>query len=695
MKPTRILLVGILGLFFSTNNILAQKTMPTTNVGGKTFYKYTLAQGESLKAVAAKYKLSLADIYRDNPKARNGVKAGTVLFIPKNNKQVASLTKKTTQKKGTTKKQTGKKTTPQTNTKRVYTSSQFTYTRHKVTKGENLFRISQKYKVSLKTIQKWNKLSGNRIVPGQELIVGVGKRRASKRNTMRKRMAMRKNTKNKNRRYRSQAPDKGKIGHEVKKGEWLGTIAKKYKVSVNDLKKWNDLKSDKIKAGDMIWVYVNDVTKYENPGGLTPPKNNPDVIGNKKNPNDNPMDIKPKGDEKGKITHIVQKSETLYKISRKYKVTVREIKQWNKLSSSNYIKAGTSLVIYPKGYKVKDNNGNQNGTGNKDNGNTHIYQKPNPDKKRVGGDNPMDIVGSKDKYVVDGKKKVKYKVQSGDNLWKISQMYKVKSEDIQTWNNLRNADDLVVGQTLNIYTKHVPKTTNSGGIPKPNVNTGNPVKQSNDVFDLIRPGGSLYGNKPKTQTPPPAKMKKQPVKQPAKKVYKQAQPKTNASSVGRKPVKNTYVPPTRKIYKQPAKKVVKKKTFQNPPVNKNPVTSPIRNNNKPAAATTRPSRVIKNPTRTTKTDVNNVVVFEKGMAGMLEVGQDSQKYQAFHRTAPVGSFVSVTNLNNGKLVIVSVIGKLSDDTPKNVIIKLTKRAYDQMEANGQVPVELSYEFEKN
>jgi len=688
MKPTRILLVGILGLFFSTNNILAQKNLPTTKMGGKTFYKYTLVQGESLQDVAKKYKLSLADIYRDNPNARNGAKAGTVLFISKDNKQVNTLAKKTTPTKTT------QTTAKKTKKARVYTSSQFSYTKHKVAKGENLFRISKKFNVPVKTIQQWNKLSGNRIVPGQELIVGVGKRRAAKRNTMRKRMAMRKstNTKSKTRRYRSQAPQEGKIPHVVKKGEWLSSIAKKYKVSVADLKKWNNLKGDKIKAGDTLWVHVGDVNKYkeDNPGGLTPPKNNLDPVDvNKNNPNDNPIDIKPKGDQKGKITHIVQKSETLYKISREYKVSVREIKQWNKLTSSNYIKAGTELIIYPKGYQAKDNKGNQV----KDEGTSknHIYKSSgNGSKKPTGGDNPLDVVGSKDKYEVDGKKKIKHKVQSGDNLWKISQTYKVKPEDIKTWNNLRNVDDLVIGQTLNIYTKHVPKQpVNPGGIPKPKVDVNNPVKQSNDVFDLIRPGGALYGNKPKTQTPPAAK--KQPVKQPTKKVYKQSQP----SGAATKPATNTYKPPTKKIYKQPANKVVKKKTFPNPPVYNNPVTSPVRNNPKPAAATTRPAMVIENPTRTTKTEVDKIMVFEKGMAGMIDVGQDSQKYQALHRSAPIGSFVRVTNLSNGKLVVVSVIGKLPEGTANNVIIKLTKRAYDQINAKDNIAVEIDYDLEKN
>ncbi|WP_299456856.1 LysM peptidoglycan-binding domain-containing protein [uncultured Microscilla sp.] len=677
MKPTKLLLVSILGLFLTTNNIFAQKNLPTTNTGGKIFYKYTLLKGESLEDVAKKYNLQLADIYRDNPLARNGIKAGETLLIPKNN-HTQVVAKKTTPNTA--------KTTKKRNTQRIYTSSQYSLTTHKVTKGETLFRISKKYKVSVNAIQKWNpRVSNNKIIPGQELIVGIGKRRASKRNTMRKKIAMRNKRKRSTRTYKTASPNEKPIKHKVKKGEWLSVIAKKYKVSIADIKKWNNLSSDKIKIGDELWIYGNGTN--DKPSGVTPHKNDPDPLNVKTNnstSDENPIRKykTPNTNEKGKITHVVQRSETLYKISRKYKVSVAEIKKWNNITSGNYIKAGSTLVIYPKGYKAPENTHNNN-TGNKGNNNPILKEQPTPVKKPSNGDNPLDFNGSKDKYEVDGKVKVKYVVKSGDNLWNISQAHKVKMEEIKDWNNLRNTDDLVVGQTLNIYTKHPPKKeeiTKPGGIPKPKVNTGNPVKQSNDVFDLIRPGGTLPQSTPVK--------KKEPVKTsttytpPTRKVYKQAQPPVT------KRVTNTYTPPAKKVYKQPATNTVKKKIFPPPPNITKRVT-------KPAAATTRPNMVIDNPTRTTKTEEDKVMVFEKGMASMIDVGQDSQKYQALHRTAPVGSFVRVTNLSNGKLVVVSVIGKLPVGAPENVIIKLTKRAYDQLEANENIPVEIDYDLEKN
>ena len=48
------------------------------------------------------------------------------------------------------------------------------------------------------------------------------------------------------------------------------------------------------------------------------------------------------------------------------------------------------------------------------------------------------------------KKKITYTVKSGDNLTKISRIYKVSIESIQKWNNLKN-DRINIGQKLIIY----------------------------------------------------------------------------------------------------------------------------------------------------------------------------------------------------------------------------------------------------
>ena len=125
-----------------------------------------------------------------------------------------------------------------------------------------------------------------------------------------------------------------------------------------------------------------------------------------------------------------------------------------------------------------------------------------------------------------------------------------------------------------------------------------------------------------------------------------------------------------------------------------PLSVSKKKNSQSTSEIIRPAMVINNPTRTTKTEKNKVMVFEKGMASMIDVGQDSQKYEALHRTAPKGTFITIINLSNRKLVVATVIGRLPKNTAKNVIIKLSKRTYDQLDAKGTTPVEIDYDLEK-
>ena len=61
-------------------------------------------------------------------------------------------------------------------------------------------------------------------------------------------------------------------------------------------------------------------------------------------PKDSTKKKEPEKLEEGVIIHKVAAGETLYSISRKYKVTVEKIKEWNKLDNNNLLK-GQKLRI--------------------------------------------------------------------------------------------------------------------------------------------------------------------------------------------------------------------------------------------------------------------------------------------------------------------------------------------------------------
>ena len=114
--------------------------------------------------------------------------------------------------------------------------------------------------------------------------------------------------------------------HVVKKGESLGSIARKYHVTVANIKKWNHLKRETIHVGQRLTIYRSGAPMAQ--------------VG-KNNQKSNNKTSTPTPQVK---THTVKKGETLSSIARKYGCTVNDIKKWNGLKS-NTVKVGQKLKI--------------------------------------------------------------------------------------------------------------------------------------------------------------------------------------------------------------------------------------------------------------------------------------------------------------------------------------------------------------
>lgn len=153
--------------------------------------------------------------------------------------------------------------------------------------------------------------------------------------------------------------------HKVRRGETLAAIATKYGVTVRQIKKWNGLKSSKVRRGTSLRIHVKEFVP-------APPKtedvspaiadttivSSPDTIAaaapadsiqiEEPSPKEETIAPKPTPKPKAKTTtHKVGKGETLYAISRKYNVTVKQIKDANGLNSDK-LSIGQRLKIPQK-----------------------------------------------------------------------------------------------------------------------------------------------------------------------------------------------------------------------------------------------------------------------------------------------------------------------------------------------------------
>ena len=116
------------------------------------------------------------------------------------------------------------------------------------------------------------------------------------------------------------------ITHTVKKGESLGSIARKYHVTVSNIKQWNHLKRETIHVGQKLKIYRSGA-----PMAQVKSNSNKSSSGG--------------GGSQGTVkTHVVKKGETLSSISKKYGCTVNDLKKWNNLKS-NTVMVGQKLKI--------------------------------------------------------------------------------------------------------------------------------------------------------------------------------------------------------------------------------------------------------------------------------------------------------------------------------------------------------------
>ena len=124
------------------------------------------------------------------------------------------------------------------------------------------------------------------------------------------------------------------IIYKVKSGDYLGKIAGKYRVSVAQIKKWNNLKSNDIRVGQRLTIYR---------GGVVPSSSSSSSSSSAKTTTSSSST-----GSGNKITYTVKSGDVLGRIAEKHGVTLANLKSWNGLTSNN-IQIGQKLVIYTKG----------------------------------------------------------------------------------------------------------------------------------------------------------------------------------------------------------------------------------------------------------------------------------------------------------------------------------------------------------
>jgi membrane-bound lytic murein transglycosylase D len=132
--------------------------------------------------------------------------------------------------------------------------------------------------------------------------------------------------------------------HTVKSGEKLSSIARRYGVTVADLRSWNYIGSKGIRPGKKLVVYVREQKNTEQKLDLH--KDAPQLAA--KDAGESKQLAANNATKQDFIWHKVRKGESLFGISKKYGMTPAQLIEFNNLKG-NDLRIGQLLKIRPKG----------------------------------------------------------------------------------------------------------------------------------------------------------------------------------------------------------------------------------------------------------------------------------------------------------------------------------------------------------
>lgn len=232
---------------------------------------------------------------------------------------------------------------------------------HLIKSGDSLSQIAFQYGISLKQLKQWNKLKSDVAFKGQRLRVSALAEQSSLQSNSQSVPKMTKTT----------------ITHKVRSGDTLSDIAQKYGASMNAIRQTNKLRNSNIYIGQRLKIVTNRVAQSNS-------------------------SLSAKSNSQSISVHIVKSGEFLSSISKRYNITIKELKQLNNLRS-NKIYVGQKLSL----------------------SNTLKSNRPQNNQLRT----------------------IKHTVISGQTLSGLALKYKVKQSDIVSWNKLKKRQ-LLIGQRL-------------------------------------------------------------------------------------------------------------------------------------------------------------------------------------------------------------------------------------------------------
>lgn len=216
--------------------------------------------------------------------------------------------------------------------------------------------------------------------------------------------------------------------HVVEPRENLFSVARKYGITVQNIRDWNNLETDVLTRGQILFI-------SEPPATPEPIEEQP-VTETKPEPEALQTVIKEDGTKIAPIIHVISRGETLMGLSRLYGVPLSGLRAWNEMDS-DILSIGQQVVVGFDTTFVQ--------TADLDLADLVI------DENQVELVSPefFDTLPEDDRLSVEAETTTAqfYTVRRGDTLSSISRRFGASLNDLRRWNEIRG-DVITVGQEL-------------------------------------------------------------------------------------------------------------------------------------------------------------------------------------------------------------------------------------------------------
>ena len=193
-----------------------------------------------------------------------------------------------------------------------------TWVRHRIRIGETLSHIARRYHTTVAVLKEVNGLRGHRIRAGHHLLVPTSSRPLT-RYTL--------SEQQRKARLRSTPHGKTRIDYRVRHGDTLWDIARAHGVGVRQLAKWNGMAPrDPLRPGQTLVIWKSAASLQ----GLRPMRVSANL------PVGKPRTIR----------YTVRKGDSLYRIASRFRVSVADIRRWNRIRDDGLLRPGQRLTLH-------------------------------------------------------------------------------------------------------------------------------------------------------------------------------------------------------------------------------------------------------------------------------------------------------------------------------------------------------------